>query len=326
MSEINLKNLDLNLLVVFEAIYAAGNISRAADQLAMSQPAVSNSLARLRELMDDALFVRDRRGVEPTLKAKQMIGPVREALRLIGRQLHSGNDLDLSVYRRQFKILMVDALEPIMMPPLLRVIGEQAPGVSVECVLARQNFVDDLVAGTLDLACFSYPINAPELVVVPICPVDVVVVARRDHPAIGKKLTRQTFESLGHIVLVPELRGLAHIEKDLVAHRALRRIVYAVNKIWSIAPIVERTDLIGMLPRWFAQEMSDNFDLAMHEVPVEISEQYAYMVWHAKNEHDRGHKWLRETMLSAMTNRSGKPENVTPLPRGRGGGRRDNSA
>src|SRR6195952_4618132 len=119
MSAVNLKNLDLNLLVVFEAIYSAGNISHAATQLAMSQPAVSNALARLRELLNDQLFVRATRGVEPTTKAKAMIGPVREALGLIGTQLGRSGEDDLASYRRTFRISPMDVLEPLIIPPLL---------------------------------------------------------------------------------------------------------------------------------------------------------------------------------------------------------------
>src|SRR3954465_8133668 len=111
----NLRDLDLKLLVVFEAIYAAGNISRAADKLAMSQPAVSNLLARLRELIGDPLFARGRRGVEPTLKAQGMIEPVREALGLIGRQFGAGGEIDLASYRRTFRLSVMDPIEPLLL-------------------------------------------------------------------------------------------------------------------------------------------------------------------------------------------------------------------
>src|SRR5262245_8771229 len=134
MPGVNLKNLDLNLLVVFEAIYSAANISHAAEQLAMSQPAVSNALARLRDLLNDPLFVRAKRGVEPTSKAQEIIGPVRDALGLIKRQLDSGGALDLATFRRRFRVLMIDTLEPILVPPVLKVVTEQAPGIQIESI------------------------------------------------------------------------------------------------------------------------------------------------------------------------------------------------
>src|SRR5688572_25787321 len=131
MSAVNLKDFDLKLLVVFEAIYSTGNISRAAEKLALSQPAVSNLLARLRELTGDPLFARGRRGVEPTIKAQAMIAPVREALGLIGRQFGQTGALDLATYRRTFRICTTDVLEPFLLPPLLDLIAERAPGITI---------------------------------------------------------------------------------------------------------------------------------------------------------------------------------------------------
>jgi DNA-binding transcriptional LysR family regulator len=315
MPGVNLKNLDLNLLVVFEAIYSTGNISRAAVQLSMSQPAVSNALARLRSLIDDPLFVRAKRGVEPTSKAREMIGAVREALDLIKRQL-DGTHLDLAAYRRQFRILMPDFLEPIMMPPLLKLITEQAPGVSIESPpVFRMDFANELLSGTLDLACYIYPVNAPDIVTVPICPVDVVIIARRQHPRIGATLDIETFQSLKQVTLIPELRALTHVEKDMAASRVQRHVVYMVGKLWSVPPIVERSDLVGTVPRRFAEEISKNFDIAIYDPPVPIAEQHLYMMWHRKNEHDPGHRWLRETLLIAVPQEVAAADNVTPFVR-----------
>ena len=132
MATINLRNVDLNLLIVFDAVFATGNISHAARQLALSQPAVSNALTRLREHFDDPLFVRAGRGVKPTTRSQQMIEPVREALRLIRQQFDGGGTLDLASYKRVFRIVIVDPLEPILMPPLLRDISAHAPQVTIE--------------------------------------------------------------------------------------------------------------------------------------------------------------------------------------------------
>lgn len=301
MAGVNLKNLDLNLLVVFEAIYSTGNISHAANQLAMSQPAVSNALARLRDLMGDPLFVRAKRGVEPTSKAKAIVGPVREALGLIKSQLGGGDALDLATYERQFRVLMFDPLEPIMMPPVLRRIIHEAPGVSIECPPPfRLDFAAELMAGTLDIACYIYPMSTPEIVTVPVCPVEVVIIARRGHPRIGNTISLETFKSLKHLTLIPELRATTHMEKDMAANRIRRNIPYMVSKFWSMPPMVERTDLVAAIPRRFAEEVSKNFDICIYDMPVPIAEQHIYMMWHRKNEHDPGHKWLRESMMETM--------------------------
>jgi DNA-binding transcriptional LysR family regulator len=321
MPGVNLKNLDLNLLVVFEAIYSAGNISHAATQLAMSQPAVSNSLARLREILNDPLFVRAKRGVEPTTKAQSMIGPVREALGLIGTQLGSMKDTDLSVYRRTFRICAMDVLEPLLIPALLNMLAERAPGISIEGVMARPETVQDVLAGTVDLACFTYPVTSPEISIVPMGPVDLVAIARRNHPLIGKKLEAAAMNDVSHIALSVDLRGFTQVDRELLVHGIRRRIVMSVARLWSMPSIVAQTDLLGIIPRAFAHHVAKHFDIEVHDLPVQISDQHLYMMWNTKLDADPAHKWLRELLLPIARQKLGTAslpiasDNVTPFLR-----------
>jgi DNA-binding transcriptional LysR family regulator len=287
-------------MVIFEAVYSTGNISRAAERLAMSQPAVSNALARLRELVDDPLFIRAPRGVEPTVKAREMIGPVRDALGLIGRQLGAETDIDLAIYKRAFRIITVDFLEALMMPAVISTVLNQAPGITIECVQGRPNSFEDIRSGQIDLACFPFPYDSTEMVVKPIAPTSIVVMTRRDHPGVKKPLDLETFERLPHIALNHELRSLGGIDKELIALGISRRIVYMVAKVWSMPPVIERTDLVGLLPRRFANDILNNYDVEIHELPAEIPEQHTYMMWHTNNDHDPGHRWLRESMIQAI--------------------------
>lgn len=296
----NLKTVDLNLLVIFEAIFATKNISRAADRLGMSQPAVSNALARLRELIDDPLFVRAQGGVEPTVKARELIQPVREALGLIGRHLGTGTEIDWTTYKRVFRIVVVDAMEPIIMPPVVRAILSQAPGVNIECIQAHSKVYEEIRAGTIDLACFPFPLdNIFEITVKPLCPADMVVVARRNHPGIVRPLDLETFQRLPFIGLNYDLRGLTGMDKSLASVLQSRRLAYMASKIWSIPPMIERSDLVGMLPRAFVNEIAGNFELEVHELPFDIPEQYIYVMWHSNNDLDPGHIWLRQIMMQA---------------------------
>ena len=297
MAGVNLKNLDLNLLVVFEAIYSAGNISHAATQLAMSQPAVSNSLARLRELLNDPLFVRAKRSMEPTTKAKAMIGPVREALGLINIHLGTVNDTDLASYQRTFRICTMDILEPLLIPQLLNLLAERARGISIEGVMARPEIVQDILAGTVDIACFSYPVTSPEVSIVPMGPVDLVVVARRKHPLIGNKLEAAALNEMSHIALAVDLRGLTQVDRELMVHGIRRHIVMSVSRLWSMPSIVAQTDLVGMIPRAFANHVAAHYDIEIHDLPVAISDQHLYMMWNTKLDADPAHKWVREQML-----------------------------
>jgi DNA-binding transcriptional LysR family regulator len=297
---INLRTVDLNLLVIFEALYATRNTSRAAERLGMSQPAVSNALSRLRDLIGDPLFVRHARGLKPTLKAQEIVGPVREALSVIGRQFATGDNIDLSTYQRVFRIIILDPLEPIMMPPIVRTIAEQAPGIEIECIQATANFADAVRTGEVDLACMVFPIDTTDLVIKALGPTDLVIISRRNHPQIRKPLDAQTLLRLPQVVIGRELRGLTGIEKNLVAQSIKRRTPYAAAKLWSIPPMVQQTDLVAFMPRRFAEWTAPAFDLDIHELPIKMADQQSYMMWHVNSEHDPGHRWLREAMLKAL--------------------------
>lgn len=314
---LNLRKIDLNLLVIFEALYATSNTSRAAERLGMSQPAVSSALGRLRNLIGEPLFTRTPQGVKPTSKAREMIQPVREALSTIGRQLATADDIDLSTYKRLFRIIIVDTLEPIMMPAIVRTLTDEAHGVEIECVQPTARFAEEIRGGGIDLACFAFPVDTSDIVAQPLVPVDRVVVSRRDHPEIKKPLDLATFRRLPQIAIGRELRGLTGIDKSLVAKGAPRQTPYMVSKIWSIPAMVQRTDLVGMLPRRFAQEVAENFDLDIHEAPIELPEQHVYMLWHVNSEHDPGHKWLRESMMRALLSNHQPALNSAPYPRQR---------
>ena len=170
----------------------------------------------------------------------------------------------------------------------------QAPGVGIECIQPDAKFYEGIRAGTIDLACFAFPIDTTDMVIKTICPLDLVVVSRRNHPAIEKPLDLETFRKLTQIAIGRDMRGLTNIDKHLFANGRRRQISYMAAKVWSMPAMIERTDLIGMLPRRFVQEISGNFALDVHEMPTEVPEQFMYMMWHANSEHDPGHLWLRK--------------------------------
>jgi DNA-binding transcriptional LysR family regulator len=300
MTDSNLRSFDLNLLVVFDAVYSTGNISHAAKQLSLTQPAVSNALARLRERFDDPLFVRDGRNMKPTLRSRQMIGAVRDALGLVRRQLGDDAAIDLVNYKRLFRIVVTDALEPFLMPPLVNEIDAHAPGITIDSRPAgTTHVINELIGGTLDLALYTYQASAPGVIMMPVCPVEAVVVARRDHPRIRGELDVETFMACGHVTFINELKALSNIERDIAHGAGARRVPYMANSLWSIAAIAGKTDTLGILPRRLAEELADGFNLTIHQPPAKIAEQHLYMMWHERNRDDIGHSWLRQRLSAA---------------------------
>jgi DNA-binding transcriptional LysR family regulator len=275
--------------------------------LSLTQPSVSNALSRLREHFKDPLFVRAGRGVRATERSRQMIGPVREALQLIRQQFDGDGALDLAALKRTFRIVIVDPLEPILMPALLREITAHAPMVAIESRPPWDTkVVDDIVSGTLDLACYTFQVSAPGLVFETICACDHVIVARRNHPKINGTLNAATLMALQQVALISELRGQATVDRDLTIGAGNRRLPYLVNKTWSMPAVVGSTDLVAVLPRRFAELMAPVFNLQIHESPVPLSDQHFHMIWHEKNTDDPGHKWLRETLLKGLSDGSEK--------------------
>ncbi len=276
----------------------------------MSQPAVSNALARLRDILDDQLFVRGRRGVEPTAKSSAMIAPVRDALGLIERQLGGTQDVDPASYKRMFRISAMDLLEPLVLPPLLNLIAERAPGVSIECVLTQPTLTQDIQAGTLDILCFPYPVISPDISIVAIGFVNPVLIARRGHPLIVDSLDAETLKALSFVVLSAELRAVTQIDRELLVHDIKRRVVTTVARGWSMPSIVQDTDLVAVVPRAFADYVARRFDLGIHEFPFPMSDQHLYMMWNAKVDGDPAHKWLREILLTTGRQALGVPKAV----------------
>lgn len=296
---VDLRKLDLNLLVIFEAIYSAGNISRAARQLGVSQPTISNALTRLRDALDDQLFVRAGQGVEPTPKALEMIGPVREALQMIRSGVGDGDAFDPATTRRTFRLVLLDPLEPILMPPLIRQIQDYQSITLETLPVGATPVMAGLSDGSLDLVLSTFVSNDPDIESETIGKADVVVVARKGHPKINGKFTRENFEQIGHVALDPKLRSLSRVDETLQHHQIRRHIVYTVTKFWSFPHIIANTDLIALLPGDFSAVAAQHYPLELHPLPFEIAEQQLYMTWKSGRANDPGHRWLREQVLDA---------------------------
>lgn len=298
MSE--LKNLDLNLLVVFEAVYSAGNISQAARRLGMSQPTISNALRRLRDSLDDPLFVRSGRGVHPTPRAMQMIGPVREALQMIESGVAPGDSFDPARSSRHFRLVVLDAMEPIIMPHVIRRIQDHK-SISIEnLAIVNTPMSDGLNDGSLDLVISGFLTESRDTQCEALAPVHLSMVARSDHPAIDGAFTLDHFQTLGHIALVPRMRALSRLEEALRRLDIQRHVAYSVTKFWSFPHILMTTDLVAALPTAFARVIARNYPLALYDLPFAYPDERIYMTWKTSRTNDPGHRWLRGEIAVAL--------------------------
>ena len=294
-----LRGFDLNLLIVFEAVYATRNISQAARNLNLSQPTISNAIGRLRDLLDDPLFIRKGRGVQPTPKAQELIAPIEESLRQIRGAVREGDTFDPMISKRCFNLVIVDSLEALIVPSILRTLENHHSISLVSIPLNAATLVDDLNDGSLDLAVGPYLPGVPDMNCEPLALVDLVVISRKNHPDINGALDLRTFSALGHVALPKSLRSLSRIDEYLYHHKIQRHVAYSVPKMWSFPNIVNRTKYLAVLPRDFAMVAAQNFDLDVHDMPFEVPQQQIYLTWKKRHNDDPGHSWLRNQIFDA---------------------------
>src|SRR5258708_784075 len=249
----NVQDVDLNLLRVFDVVLREKNVTAAAVRLGLTQPAVSNALARLRVLFDDALFVRTPGGMDATPFARELGEPVRQALALLESAVAHGPGFDAATSSRAFRFYMSDLGQIEFLPPLIERLQRLAPGVRLEAIaLDVEDIAAALAAGTLDLAVGFLPGLGPPVRRRQLFRDPYVCLMRADHPAIGKTLTKKKFLAASH-ALVSYRGGHRVIEEALERAGLARRIALRVPHFTVVPMVLERTDLILILPRRVAR-------------------------------------------------------------------------
>src|SRR6185436_5400891 len=293
----NVHEIDLNLLRVFDAVLHEKGVTPAAARLGLTQPAVSNALARLRKLLGDALFVRTPRGVDATPFARELAEPVRQALALLESALAHGPGFDPATSSRAFRFYMSDLGQIEFLPPLVERAQRVAPGVRLEAVaLDVEDIGDALAAGALDLAVGFLPGLGPPVRRQPLFRAPYVCLMRADHPAIGKILSKKKFLAASH-ALVSYRGGHRVIEEALERAGLARKIALRVPHFTVVPMVLERTDLILTLPARVARvfERRGNFKSLPPPVPIPPADVGVH--WHERFEADAGNRWLREQIV-----------------------------
>jgi DNA-binding transcriptional LysR family regulator len=291
----NVRDVDLNLLRVFDAVLREGGVTPAASILGLTQPAVSNALARLRKLFGDALFVRTPAGMEPTPFARELAEPVRQALALLESALAHGPGFDPASASRAFRFYMSDVGQIEFLPPLVERVQRGAPGVRLEAVALD---VDDigaaLAAGGLDLAVGFLPGLGPPVRRRALFRDPYVCLMRADHPI--KTLTRKTFLGASH-ALVTYRGGHRVIEEALERAGLARNIALRVPHFTVVPMVLERTDLILTLPARVARVFERRGAFKSLPPPLAIAPAEVAVHWHERFEADPGNRWLRERVV-----------------------------
>lgn len=293
------RQLDLNLLELFETVYRARNLTAAGSQLGLTQPAVSRGIARLREMYGDILFVRQQRGVVPTPFADALVSPVASALEIL-RSTVQRPTFRTGEEARTFRIAMSDIGERLFLPRLMSHLAEAAPHVIVEAVSPSSGELHDgLGSGQIDLAVGYLSNLGKQMHQKRLFHERFVYVARKGHPSIKGRLRREQLRELRHVVAGPEgMQHAAAVEKVLAGPRVRARVALRVHSFLCVGPIVASTDLIGAVPSNLGAMVAAHMNLQLIDPPVQFPGFDVSMTWHQRFHRDPGSEWLRMLMVT----------------------------
>jgi len=299
----DINRIDLNLLVVFDAILRERNVGRAATNLNLSQPAVSGSLARLRDALDDPLFIRTRRGMIPTRRALELGPVVAIALSSLREALHSGQKFDAATSQRTFTVLMSEIGQILFLPAVTQYIRKVAPSIRLIVTETHPSgHLDSMERGNIDMAVGVWPHLKKGILQQSLFNDGWMCVARESHPAVGKKFSLEDYLTLEHVTVRSVSGGDGIIAKYLQQQNQSRRIALQVTNFLAPPLIVAKTDLIATAPASLARLYSEAARLKMVEVPFELPAINLRLYWHKRSETDKGCLWLRDVILNLLSN------------------------
>lgn len=300
--KVNTTNFDLNLLRILDVLLREQNVSRAAERLSLSQPTVSNALARLREQLDDPLLVRIGRRMQPTPKALALEGPIRAALQQIEQTLNVDEGFAPLSSRQTFRIAMTDFVEQVCMPSLLRHLQDCAPNLRLDIApLAPSLPIDALDRGQLDMVLGRFDEIPARFARHHWRSETLQVALRQDHPALTGTLDLETFLRLRHLwVHGGQTRGM--VDQWLGEQGLSRQIVYTTPNYLQAAHLVAASDLCVVLPTQLARNFATLLPLQLHDLPFALEAFELDLVYLAQRGQDRAVNWLVGEIL-----RAGKP-------------------
>lgn len=290
-----LHELDLNLLLVFDRLAQDGRVSRVAESLGLSQPAVSNALRRLRDALGDELFVRTPAGMAPTPYAQQLAGPVAAALQGLQGALHVQASFDPARSERCFTLAMTDVGEIYFLPVLMDALAREAPGITLRCLpVADTTLREQMAAGRVDLALGSLPQLQGGFFQQALFRQRYVALMRAGHPLAGSTaLSAARYRQAAHVRVVSA--GTAHGQVDDALQRlgVVRRVQLTVPHYVALGQVLASTGLVATVPERLAERLAGPHGLVSRPLGLKLPTSTIAQLWHAHLHRDPGHQWLR---------------------------------
>lgn len=293
-----LEDIDLNLLVVFKQLLVERRVSKVADNLGLTQPAISNALARLRTLLGDELFLRTPSGMEPTPYAEQLAESVSYALAMIHGALNHRMVFDPASSPREFRIGMTDIGEMHFLPVLMTHLAKVAPGVRISTVRnTAVNLKDDMEAGKLDFAIGLLPQLKAGFFQRRLFRQRYTCLFRQGHALDKGEITQEDFSAAEHVVVVSAGTGHGKVDELLARRGVARKVRLTVPHFVGIGHILQASDMIATVPVRAAECLLAPFGLTYVEHPVKLPEVGINLFWHTKYHRDPANQWLRGVLV-----------------------------
>lgn len=297
----NLKDVDLNLLVVFNELHKHRRVSAVANSLGISQPGVSNALSRLRKLLGDELFLRTSRGMVPTPYAESLAQPIADALSALQATLNARVAFDPARSERAFVIGVNDVGETYFLPRLMRALDQVAPGVTIRTVRTTSIDVrDEMERGRMDLAMGFLPGLKGGFFQRRLFRQPYVCIFRQDHPLARSGVSARQFRAAEHVAIVSEGTGHGVVDEVIARAGIRRRLRLTVPHFMAVGPVLQATDMIAVVPQRFADCACGPFGLAAAPCPVKIPESVINVFWHARNHREAANQWLRQVVVDVF--------------------------
>ena len=293
-----LSDIDLNQLVLFQHLMTERRVSRVAEKLGLTQPAVSNTLAKLRRQFGDDLFVRTPAGMMPTPFAEQLAEPIGYALAMIHSGLNQHSRFDPASAQRSLTIAMTDIGEIVFLPRLMERLRQTAPGLRVSTVrTTSEHLREDMEAGQVDLAIGPLPQLQAGFFQRRLFRQQYVCLFRRGHAMDGPALSLEDFTRAEHLVIVSAGTGHGRVDEQMRRAGVQRDIRLTVPHFVSVGHLLRSTDLVATVTERLAESLALPFDLAYRPHPVALPEVSINVFWHAKVHRSPVHQWLRSLVF-----------------------------
>jgi DNA-binding transcriptional LysR family regulator len=305
---VELHEIDLNLLVVFNELLVQRRVSKAAESLGISQPGVSNSLAKLRKLFGDEMFLRTAKGMEPTPFAEQLAESVSYALAMIHSGINQRTSFEPRTSARPFTIGMTDIGEIYFLPLLVERLRKEAPGVTVSTVRnTAVNLRDELESGKVDLAIGLLPQLKAGFFQRRLFKQRYVCLMRQGHRLAKARLSLAEYESAEHLVVVSAGTGHGKVDELLQRSGIARKIKLTVPHYVSVGHLLQASDLIATVPHRLAERLAKPFELVHAPHPAQIPEVAINVFWHAKYHRSPANQWLRGVIFDLFAEDEAAP-------------------